>query len=275
MEYSNTLPLTRLAATLAAAAGVEPPRLAEEKIDGLAETLKEKAGPDGIDRVVIYNPDAIARWLFQKYAGEFAPVLRHAQTAVEFQTVFPPVTPVCFASMYTGTKPAVHGIRKYEKPVVTTDSLFDALIRAGKKTAIVSVRGCSMSKIFLEKDMDYFIMDCDEAVCEKAVELIEKDTYDFLSVYTQDYDSLMHLTGTESEIALNAMRSQIDIFLKIAEAVDASYKKHNTLLGFCTDHGVHNNENGAGKHGEDIPEDRNITHFFGVKARSKFVTFRA
>ena len=125
-----------------------------------------------------------------------------------------------------------------------------------------------MSKIFLEKDMDYYVMDCDEAVCEKAVELIKKDTYDFLSVYTQDYDSLMHLTGTESEIALNAMRSQIDIFRKIAEAVDAHYQKRNTLLGFCTDHGVHNNENGLGKHGEDIPEDRSITHFFGVKARS-------
>ena len=45
-----------------------------------------------------------------------------------------PVTPVCFGTMYTGAQPAVHGIQKYEKPVIQIDTIFDALIRAGKMT---------------------------------------------------------------------------------------------------------------------------------------------
>ena len=39
------------------------------------------------------------------------------------------------------------------------DTLFDALIRAGKKPAIVAETNSSMSKIYLERDMDYYFFD--------------------------------------------------------------------------------------------------------------------
>ncbi len=35
-------------------------------------------------------------------------------------------------TMYTGAQPAVHGITAYAKPVIKIDTIFDALIRAGK-----------------------------------------------------------------------------------------------------------------------------------------------
>ncbi|NLB41411.1 MAG: hypothetical protein GX815_03990 [Clostridiales bacterium] len=66
----------------------------------------------------------------------------------------PSVTPVCFDTLYTGAQPEVHGIQKYEKLVIKIDSLFDALIRQGKKPVIIVETNCSMSKIFLERDMD-------------------------------------------------------------------------------------------------------------------------
>jgi predicted AlkP superfamily pyrophosphatase or phosphodiesterase len=214
---------------------------------------------------VMYNPDAIAMWLFQNHTADFTPVLNNTQVGVPLKTVFPSVTPVCFASMYTGTQPEIHGVKQYEKPVVITDSLFDALLRAGKRVAIVAVKGSSMSKIYAGKALDYYFETYDEEVAQRAVELIEKDTYDFISVYTQGYDDAMHLTGTESEVALEAMRSQIKIFERIALAVEANYRAHDTLLCFCTDHGVHTKETGGGTHGADIPEDMNIMHFFGIK----------
>lgn len=264
MNGYNSISMTSVAATVAAILDIGAPLQAEAKIGWLSEMLKSRAGGKA-DRTVMYNPDAIAMWLFQNYTADFAPVLKHTQIGVPLKTVFPSVTPVCFASMYTGTQPEIHGVKQYEKPVVTTDSLFDALIRAGKRAAIVAVQGSSMSKIYTGKALDYFFMPYDEEVAQKAVELIEKDEYDFISVYTQEYDDAMHLTGTESEASLEAMNNQINIFEKLADAIDKNYQKHNTLLCFCTDHGVHTKETGGGTHGEDIPEDLNIMHFFGIK----------
>ena len=57
----------------------------------------------------------------------------NADLTLPLQTVMPSVTPVCFATMYTGAQPEVHGIQSYTKPVVKTDSVFDVLIRNGKK----------------------------------------------------------------------------------------------------------------------------------------------
>lgn len=264
MSNYNSISMTQIAATVADVMGIEPPIQADEKIGWLSDLLTGRA-IGKVDKVVMYNPDAIAMWLFQKYTADFAPVLKHTQVGVPLKSVVPSVTPVCFASMYTGTQPEIHGIEQYEKPLVTTDSLFDALIRAGKRVAIVAVKGSSMAKIYAGKALDYYIETYDEEVASKAVELIEKDEYDFISVYTQSYDDAMHLTGTESEVALGAMKSQINIFEQIALTVEKSCGAYNTLLCFCTDHGVHTKESGGGTHGEAIPEDLNIMHFFGVK----------
>lgn len=264
MNRFNSISMTKVAATVADVLGIGPPRQAQEKIDWLSDLLKNSANGKA-DRAVMCNPDAIAMWLFQNYTADFAPVLKHTQVGLPLKTVFPSVTPVCFASMYTGAQPEIHGIEKYEKPIVEVDTLFDALIRAGKRVAIVAVQGSSMAKIFAGKALDYYIETYDDEVAQKAAELIKMDEHDFISVYTQSYDDAMHLTGTESEVALGAMKSQVNTFETIAGAIDEYYTKHQTLLCFCTDHGVHTNENGGGTHGDDSPEDLNIMHFFGIK----------
>lgn len=257
----NAVKLTAFAATIAAVADIAPPAQAQETTHWLVSLLKTMIGGTPA-RTVIYNPDAIAMWLYQEYPGDFAGVLRFAPVAVPTRSVLPSVTPVCFASMYTGTPPAVHGIEKYEKPVVMTDTLFDAYVRAGKKVAIVAVKGSSMAKIFAERAVDYYILPYDTEVSAKAAQLIREDVYDLISVYTQAYDDMMHLTGVRSEPALEAMRSQTAIFEALGTAAAQTGK--NTLLCFAPDHGVHNNEHGLGKHGDDSPEDLNILHFFGV-----------
>ncbi len=266
MPVYNAYGITQLAAAFTEALGVPRPERADEPAAPLARLIREGLDGRPAGRAVIFNPDAIALWLFQKYTPDFAEVLAHTQLALPLRTVMPSVTPVCFGSMYTGAPPQVHGIQKYEKPVIRTDTVFDALIRAGKRCAIVSVEGASMSRIFLERDMDYFVnYASDEEATQKGLELIASDRYDFISIYNSFYDHTMHATQVEAPEALDHLRRNCRNFGLIAEAAARYYAAYDTLIGFAPDHGAHDNELGRGSHGTDLPEDLNIMHFYGVR----------
>ena len=258
-----TDPMTGLCAALCKAAGVRPPEQAAPARTELTDELFSRYGAFTADRIMIYNPDAIGDWVMDKYIGKFARSLEYAPVRHRFITVFPPKTPVCFASMYTGAEPEVHGILKYEKPVVTIDSIFDAFIKAGKKPCIVSVKNQSMDRIFRGRDMDYFSERYDDEVVEKALELIKKDEYDLLCVYNQRYDDAIHFTHPKSRRARRALDCYNVNFDKLVAAVKEHWSVHDTLIGMCPDHGVHRMLIGTGNHGKNIPKDMNISHLFG------------
>ena len=156
-DILNSVSLTGVAASLAKAMDVPPPSEAEPPITAIECLVQKKTAHGKVDRVFMYNPDAVAMWLYQKYTDYYLPMLEHVELTLPLRAVMPSVTPVCFGTMYTGAMPEVHGIRTYVKPVIKIDTLFDALIRAGKRCAIVSTEGDSLSHIFLEREMDYFI----------------------------------------------------------------------------------------------------------------------
>lgn len=254
------LHLTGVAASVCGALGVEAPKSAAEPLDVLTRLTEGK----GIDRVFMYNPDAVALWIFEKYTDLFTPVMLNSDITLPLQTVMPSVTPVCFATMYTGATPDVHGIQSYTKPVVKTDSVYDALIRAGKKPCIVSTGNDSMSKIFLERDMDYFIVETPDEANEKALELIKEDKYDLISVYNGNYDGRMHRVGPEGGEAIEALKHNVKAYEAFAAAIKENWKDHKTLLAFAPDHGCHEIDGEAGSHGLMMPEDMNIIHFYGI-----------
>lgn len=258
-DVINSISLTGLAATLADALGVERPAEANAPIKSLAAMVNGQ-----VDRIFMYNPDAIALWLYQKYTGLFDDVVKHTQLTLPMCAVMPSVTPVCFGTMYTGAFPEVHGIRRYEKPVIRTDTLFDAVIRAGKKCAIVCDTDCSMGKIFLEREMDYFEYDTIDEINAKAMELIHEDKYDLICVYNGNYDATMHKNGTEAEVSIDALKANIAAFDSFANAIKQQWTVHDTLIGFAMDHGCHDIDGGCGSHGLDMPEDLNIVHFYGL-----------
>lgn len=259
----NSISMTGLAASVAHAIGVEAPEKAEKAIPQVEALVKNTFGHPA-DRVLIYNPDAIGMWLFQKYTKEFEPVQERVQLTMPVATVMPSVTPVCFGTMYTGALPEVHGIQKYEKPVIQIDSLFDALARAGKKVALVAVDESSMAMIFQGRDIDYYLMPYDGEAVEKGLELIAQDNYDVVIVYNQEYDDVMHDTHPESEESYRAMMHQIEAFTKLTDAVKVHWSNHDTLVVWATDHGIHTREDGYGDHGLYIEEDINVTHFYGA-----------
>ncbi len=254
----NKTSLDSLCAALAAAMGIDPPEHAAPANEALLAYLDGRKA----DRLFLFNPDAIAQWIYRKYPQLFTEVRNIGELELPFRTVMPSVTPVCFGTFYTGAQPEVHGIRKYEKPVIRIDTLFDAMLRAGKKCVIVALRRCSMGNIFLERDMDYYLYNSIDEVNAKASQLILEDRYDMMAVYNGNYDSVMHKTGPESLEALSEARANSHTFATYYAMIREHWKDHRTLMGFAMDHGCHEIDGNCGSHGLDMPEDINILHTY-------------
>ena len=258
----NLNSLDTVCAALCYGLGIEPPASAAAPNGDLCAYIDRVFAGQKADRVFMYNPDAIAQWVFQKYAHFLTAARNENELQLPLCSVMPSVTPVCFGTMYTGAQPAVHGIQAYVKPVIAIDTIFDALIRGGKKPAIVSTANDSMSKIYLEREMDYYILDSVEKVNAKAAELIIADQYDFIAVYNGNYDTVMHKFGPESPEALGELRANSQAYGVFCELIQTHWKKHNALLGFAMDHGCHEIDGNCGSHGLDMDEDMNIVHLY-------------
>ena len=276
MTQFNETSLDTLCAALCYAMGVTPPacaaapnRLLTDYIDRVLEGKK-------VDRILMYNPDAVAQWVYEKYPSLVREVTANAELAIPFATVMPSVTPVCFGTMYTGAQPEVHGIQAYVKPVITIDTIFDAMIRAGKRCIIISQGAASMSRIFLERDMEYIICATVDEVNAEAARVIMEDNYDFVVVYNGNFDHAAHYCGPEDIETLGELRANSRTFQMLSHLVRRHWAKHNTLVGFAMDHGCHAvdevNKNGdrlLGNHGMHIPEDINILHRYQLYPASK------
>ena len=258
----NNTSLDTLCAALSCVMGIEPPKEAAPACKELTEPVDRKLNGQKVDRIIMYNPDAIAQWVFEKYHDMFQDILSLTDIALPFAAVMPSVTPVCFGTMYTGSQPEIHGIRSYVKPVIKIDTIFDALIRNAKKPAIVCTENDSLSKIYLERDMDYFFYDSADKINQKAGELILKGEHDFIVIYNGNYDSTMHKFGPESEEALTALQANIKAYYNFLKLAKESSKDKNTLVGFAMDHGCHEIDGNCGSHGLDMEEDLNIVHLY-------------
>jgi len=259
----NHYALADIAGTVSEILGIEPPaggRTTIKPLIALADGRKA-------DKLLMYNPDAVAMWLWRSHPDYFIPVTKLTQLTMPMHSHMVSVTPVNFASIYTGYVPEEHGIVKYEKPVLKCDTLFDAFLRAGKKVDIVAVKDCSIARIFLERELDYFITESDEESINKGIELLESGEYDCITIYNGSYDSTMHRTGVLDEKALEILdRNAID-FDRCVKAAFKGWAGSNILYGWVTDHGCHDTEAGRGSHGTDTPEDMNVTHFWGFKEK--------
>ena len=263
--------LDTLCAALAYTMGIDTPSQAAEACPALVSYVDKALPGTKADRIFMYNPDAIAQWVWEKYPQLLKDVTERTEQEVFFETVMPSVTPVCFGTMYTGAQPEVHGIRSYVKPVISIDTLFDALIRSGKRAAIIGDTTCSLGKIFLERDMDYFIYPTLAEINAKAAQLILEDRHDLIVVYHGNYDSVMHKHGPESLEALAELRANSEAFAAFSAMIDAHWGCHNTLVGFAMDHGCHEIDGGCGSHGLDMEEDLHIRHRYQIYPKKETV----
>ena len=245
--------ITKIAPTIASLLSI-PSFTDESAIEEIASLGKRR-------RVLMYNPDAVAWWIYEKYHSLFAPVLADAKEVFRMQSVMPSVTPVCFGSIYSGLMPEEHGIQTYAKPVLTCETIFDAAIKAGLKPAICSTGTDSISMIFRERGMDYFIVDTPDEANEQAKKLIAEDRHDLIVVYNGNYDSTMHRWGPEAGESLDALRHNIASYRSLLGCAKAAWGS-DWAAAFVTDHGCHEIDGGCGSHGLDMPEDMEVVHIW-------------
>ena len=264
-DHYNYYPLKHFADIVAKCMELPLPKQYSVAPAWIPRLLKERLG-GAADRAVLYHEDALGMYIWQKNPDLFAPVHRHTSLTLPYLSTVESVTPVAHASMYTGMDPEGHGIMTYTRPQLECDTLFDQLIAAGKKVAIVCCAGDTFDHIFRGRALDYFpIKGGTVYIQEKVLELIALDKYDVISIHTCGYDNAAHAYGPESKEALNATSLETETFEAIARALEAQYKgKHRTLLTFSPDHGQHEVDGEKGKHGSKMIEDMNILHFFGT-----------
>lgn len=235
-----------------------------EVIENVLENAQQ-VGVHSVKKVFIYAPDALGMHLHGRFQSCFDKVKSLAPISVEVQSIFPTFTPVCFATMFTGVPPAVHGICKYEKPVVKTKTLFDSAIDAGKKVAIVAVADSSIDIIFRDRKIDYFTEEYDPQVTDRTEELIKSSKHDLILAYHQEYDDMLHKTEPFSTEAIKALNNHISSFERLAYSFNRLWQQHDRLIVFAPDHGAHiDTESGKGSHGLDIPEDMELIHYYGI-----------
>jgi hypothetical protein len=218
-ELDSAICITSLRATADWLCSINIEAHMDAENDVVVALADKKLNGRCVDRVVIYNPDAVALWLYQKYTQLFTEAALASDLALPMRSVMPSVAPVCFASMYAGVQPSEHGIQKYEKPVLTIDTFFDALVRAGKKVALITYKECSLGLIYLGRDISYYHYPNGDIsnVNAKAMELLFADEYDVIIIYNGNYDSEMHKSGPESVNSLAELRLNDHVFSILSE----------------------------------------------------------
>lgn len=219
----------------------------------------------GVKKLLIYAPDAIGRLMAEKLTAEFREVETAAPLKLPLQSVYPPKTPVCFASMFSGLTPEGHGIRRYEKPVLSCRTIFDVLPERGVRTAIVAVKDSSIDLIFRGRAVSYFSETDDAGVTARALELIAGGEHDCVLAYHQDYDDILHASDPWNPSALKAAGEHVKSFLLLAAAADKAWAGLPRGALFAPDHGAHTAADGRGTHGDDIPDDMDVFHFWGFR----------
>ena len=125
--------------------------------------------------------------------------------------------------------------------------------------------GTSALEELLERGHQVRCFDLKTKVNEKTVELIDDGLHDFILVYNQDYDDNIHALTPRAPEAIDAMRTHIRDFKRLAERFLERHREEARLVVFSPDHGVHlDEETGRGSHGLDIPEDMEVRSFWGI-----------
>ena len=227
-------------------------------------------GEEPVEKCLIYAPDALGSFLLTKFSAEFNKIKEFAPITADLEAVMKSFTPVCFASMFSGALPETTGISKYEKPVLTIETIFDVLAKAGKKVALVAVKDCSIDVIFRQRDIEYYSEPYDEDVTKRTLELLKQNEVDVIVAYNQEYDDFLHKTEPFSNQCINAMHKHLKTFNLLAEAFNKYWSKYNRSITFTPDHGAHfDTLKNKGVHGTDMPEDLNVRHYWGLYKGAK------
>jgi len=255
--------------TIAALFGISPPAICQaSSISSVLQAAARTFEGRRAEKCLVFAPDAFGDHLRAACPAAFETFICSDTLSIPVRAAVPPKTPVCYATIFTGAPPAIHGITEYKRPVLKCETLFDAFTLAGRRVAIASVASCSIDLIFRERAIDYFSEVHDPEVTARAVQLLEEDRHDVIVVYEQAYDDALHLAGPLCEEAFAAARAIAAEFAVLKHTFDRCWSRYDRALLIAPDHGAHATPTG-GSHGEDIPEDVLLHHFYYLRKGEK------
>ncbi len=268
-QYSVDNSIGDLTPTVCALMGVEEPSgCGGTPIAAVVDQAFRVTDREGqMEKILIFCPDAVGEVHRQKYPEKLARVEKLAGLRFKSSSVMASVTPVCFATIFSGASPEVHGIKTYTKPVLTVETLFDVLAKAGKNVAIVSRNECSIDKIFRKRNVDYFSFRSDEAILDQTRKLMQESDYDVIVSYFMDYDHFSHKCGPYAEKSVDALENGVRYFETLVADADKYWKDFDRTLIWAPDHGNHVIDETSGGHGSNIPEDMVVNHFYRIRRK--------
>ena len=268
-KYDRSYSIGDLTPTVCEVFGVpEPDVCGAVAVAPIVDQVVRTMGEHAMERAVLFCCDAMGEHQREHFPEVFERIEKVAPFRIPSVAVMPSVTPVCYGTIFSGAAPCVHGIQKYEKPVLEIETLFDVMAKAGKNVAIVAVNNCSIDMIFRKRNVDYYSFRTDQQSFDCTMELIEKNNYDLIISYMTEYDALQHKTGCFSPECTEQAYIAAERFEQFAAAMDQHYKDQNRMLVFVPDHGGHLVEEKCGTHGFDIPEDMLVSHYYRLREKA-------
>jgi len=279
IQRSEEPNLTNFASTLLECMGIDAPGHMSGPVKALADQICTNAGGK-VDKAFIFHADAVPAYIVEEHEELFEPVRRNTQICTGFNAVMPSITPVCFGAMYSGAYPDENGVPDYLPPMLTPElvqprisctTVIEALADAGKKVAVVTCSNGCIASMLYGRGADMYIIDGDndEAMYRAADEALESDKYDVIFLYQLSFDYTMHEFGPRSKEALKVLDGLTKRFETVAGHVQETWRGHNRLIVFNSDHGSHDvqgHPGHKGAHGDNIPEDMQMKWFFGAFA---------
>ncbi len=252
MEFAADIDVRHLAPTICALLGVPAPD--ECEVETIPEVVKGLSSRARIALIVI---DAVGISTLNLHR-ENAPFLMELteENFLQMRSVYPPRTPVNFASMATGVSPVTHSIRDREETIVQ-DTVFDTLRRGGR-TSGTAARTHSSLNILLSQRADFRTVsrnDMDSEVITAAENMLEEHQPDFFWAHLLDMDDAQHTFGVINPSAGKAF-GKLDSNLKhlCSLLLELQYG-----IIICADHGQHDrDENKGGTHDGTHTEDSAI-----------------
>ena len=274
-QYRRAHTIADLTPTVCRLFGVpEPEECAGEVISAVADQADKLMEGEGLtERGVLFCADALGDVQREHFPADFAAIERVAGFRIPSISMKPSVTPVCYASIFSGAAPCAHGIMKYEKPVLGVDTLFDAFARAGRRVAILSVCNCSIDTIFRRRAVDYYSFHtqrpgdytaADQLAVDFTRRFIAEDSYDLIVCYMTNYDHQMHHHGPYSPETTEQAHLAAERFAAIHEAMEGGWSGYNRLLAFVPDHGGHATDETHGGHGTELDDDMLLSHYYRI-----------
>jgi len=250
--FDTDIDVRHIAPTVCRLLGTSAPD--ECEVDFIPEVVKSLSSRPRIALIVI---DAVGLSTI-KLHRENAPFLMRAidEHFLALSSVFPPITPVNFASMATGVSPVMHSIRNREETVIQ-DTLFDSLRRGGRMSCVCARENSTLNLLLSSKADERAISrrNKDTEIVLEAEAMFERCIPDFCWVQLLDMDDAQHKFGVINPSAGKALAKLDENLKHLCEILQEL--EYGIII--CADHGQHDGkDNTGGIHDGTSSEDVEI-----------------